>query len=275
MGDAARGIRARGAFRCLARRIDPQARAAGRGADRGARTRKVTAMTNPARPEGPAAAGKSTVRPRGRTRNKTSSPLHSKANPDGPRTPSRSPQLLCRMAVHEAGHAVARLCLRLGTLEMITIEAAEGGAISWRFDRLDDQTEDLLTAVLVATLAGRAAEQEFIGSIAASSGGGPEFSDLALATDIAFRMEATLGFGQTRPLLYRATSEPALLLALDADLKECVDARLETAHANARQLVSRHRNAVEFLATQLLNHGTLEGPRLDQLVAQVKEAIRQ
>lgn len=179
------------------------------------------------------------------------------------------------MAVHEAGHAIARLCLGLGTLQMITIEAAEGGAISWRFDRLDDQTEDLLTAVLVATLAGRAAEQEFIGSIAACSGGGPEFSDLALATDIAFKMEATLGFGQKRPLLYRATSEPALLLALDADLKESVDARLETAHAAARKLVRRHRDAVEFLAAHLITHGTLEGSQLDQLIEQVRERIRQ
>ncbi|RWM07988.1 ATP-dependent Zn protease [Mesorhizobium sp.] len=232
-------------------------------------------MTNPVRPEGPAAAGKPTVRPRGRKRNKTSSSGQSKANPDSPRTPARSPQLLCRMAVHEAGHAIARLCLGLGTLEMITIEAAEGGAISWRFDRLDDQTEDLLASVLVATLAGRAAEQEFIGSVAASSGGGPEFSDLALATDIAFQMEATLGFGQKCPLLYRATSEPALLLALDADLKERVDARLETAHAAARMLVHRHRNAVEFLAAHLIAHGTLEGAGLDQLVARIKETIHQ
>jgi ATP-dependent Zn protease len=157
---------------------------------------------------------------------------------------------------------------------MITIKAAEGGAISWRFDRLDDQTEDLLGSVLVATLAGRAAEQAFIGSVAASSGGGPELSGLAFATDIAFQMEAKLGFGKKRPLLYRATSEPALLLALDADLKESVDARLETAHATARELVSRHRDAVEFLATQLLNHGTLEGSRLDGLIAQVRERIR-
>lgn len=229
----------------------------------------------PARPEGPAAAGKPTARPRGRTRNKIASPGQTRANPDGPRTPSRSPQLLCRMAVHEAGHAVARLCLGLGTLEMITIEAAEGGAITWRFDMLDDQTEDLLASVLVATLAGRAAEEEFIGSVAASSGGGPDFSDLAQATDLAFRMEATLGFGQKRPLLYRATSEPALLLALDADLKESVDARLETAHATARQLMSRHGNAVEFLAAHLITHGTLEGPGLDHLVAQLREAIHQ
>ncbi|RWM39940.1 hypothetical protein [Mesorhizobium sp.] len=229
----------------------------------------------PARPERPAAAGKPTVRPRGRKRNKTSPPGHSKANPGGPRTPSRSPQLLCRIAVHEASHAVARLCLGLGTLVMITIEAAEGGAVTWRSERLDDQTEELLTSVLVATLAGRAAEEEFIGSVAASSGGGPELSDLALATDIAFKMEATLGFGRRRPLLYRATREPALLLALDADLKESVDARLETAHAAARKLVRLHRDAVEFLAVQLLNHGTLEGSRLDQLIAQIRERIVQ
>lgn len=179
------------------------------------------------------------------------------------------------MAVHEAGHAVARLCLGLGTLEMITIEAAEGGAITWRFDRLDDQTEDLLTSVLVATLAGRAAEEEFIGSVAASSGGGPEFSDLALATDLAFQMEAKLGFGRKRPLLYRATSEPALLLALDADLQESVDVRLETAHAAARKLVRSHRDAIEFLAAHLITHGTLEGSGLDRLIAQVRERINQ
>lgn len=185
----------------------------------------------------------------------------------------RAPQLLFRMAVHEAGHAVARLYLDLGTIERITIEAPEGGSVTWRVDEVPDQTEELLTAVLVATLAGRAAEEEIIGSVAASSGGGPGYSDLGSATDIAFQMEASLGFARKWPLLHRGTEEPALLLALDADLRTSIYARLETAYAAARRVVARQRDAIEFLAAHLLTHRTLEGTMLDQMVGQVRERI--
>ena len=91
--------------------------------------------------------------------------------------------LLNRMAVHEAGHAIARLYFQLGPIIEITIEARDGGYVLGAFSQ-DEQTEELLTVFLIAHLAGRAAEEEILGS-ATSNSGGSEQSDLALATGLA------------------------------------------------------------------------------------------
>lgn len=198
------------------------------------------------------------------------------ANPsgDGLRNdaPRRSVAFQFRAAVHEAGHAVTRLYLGLGVIERITIDGTEGGGVSWRIDELDDQTEELLTAAMVTALAGRAAEQEIVGTIAVGSGG-PAFSDLAYATDIAFQMEATLGLGQKWPLLHRPTRDRAILFALDPELAARVNARLETAYGAAKRIVARQRDAVEHLAALLLNHRTLEGDALDRILVEVSNRI--
>lgn len=174
------------------------------------------------------------------------------------------------MAVHEAGHAVAHLYYELGTPERITIASPDGGFITWRVDELQDQTEEVLLAVLVATLAGRAAEKEILGSVGASLGGS-RASDLAIATDLAFQMEATMGFSREWPLLYRGADERTLLLALDAALAKSVYARLTVTHRKALDLAHQQQEAIEFLAKQLLMHGTLEGATLAELVEKTRE----
>jgi hypothetical protein len=95
----------------------------------------------------------------------------------------RSMMLLNRMAVHEAGHAVARLYFRLGPIIEITIDAPDGGYTLGAVSQ-DEQTEELLTAILIANLAGRAAEEEIACSVMANSGGS-EQSDLAIVTKLA------------------------------------------------------------------------------------------
>lgn len=186
--------------------------------------------------------------------------------------PRRSVALQFRIAIHEAGHAVTRLYLGLGVLERITIDAPEGGGVSWRMDALDDQTEELLTVAIVIALSGRAAEEEILASITGYSGG-PVFSDLAFATDIAFEMEATMGLGQKWPLLYRPTTDRAILFALDPDLATRVNAQLETAYGAARRIVARQRDAIEYLAALLLKDRTLEGEALDRILAEIAEKI--
>jgi len=186
--------------------------------------------------------------------------------------PRRSVAFQFRAAVHEAGHAVTRLYLGLGVLERITIDGTEGGGVSWRIDELDDQTEELLTAAMVTALAGRAAEEEIVGTIAIGSGG-PPFSDLAFATDIAFQMEATLGLSQKWPLLHRPTKDRAILFALDPELAGRVNARLETAYGAASRIVARQRDAIEHLAAHLLSHRTLEGAELERVLAALKDGI--
>ena len=108
---------------------------------------------------------------------------------------TRSAPLCWRMAVHEAGHAIARLYFQLGPIIEITIEARDGGYVLGAFSQ-KEQTEELLTVYLIAHLAGRAAEEEIFGS-ATSNSGGSEQSDLALATGLA-QMAAALSQAQGR-----------------------------------------------------------------------------
>ncbi|MHA6646364.1 hypothetical protein ACX3P1_28115, partial [Mesorhizobium sp. A623] len=76
----------------------------------------------------------------------------------------RTLELELRMAVHEAGHAVARVHLDIGTIVKITIEAPEGGYVAGTMPGPGEQTEEMLTGVLIAALAGRAAEEVIIES---------------------------------------------------------------------------------------------------------------
>lgn len=163
----------------------------------------------------------------------------------------RSGTLLHRIAVHEAGHVVCRLHLRLGAIIEITIDGPDGGHTVGTVSQ-DEQTEELLTAILVATLAGRAAEEEILGSATLNSGGS-ERSDLAAATKLALDMETIYGFSRKWPLLYRKAESGIADLGSDRDLAERVNARLVSAYKTARAIVRTQKAAIEFLATVLLD----------------------
>lgn len=101
--------------------------------------------------------------------------------------PTISPHHRRRMAVHEAGHALARIVLGVGELKVITIDSVEGGytevfSSSLEHDLID--TAESCQRHLVVTMAGRAAEQVAFGSAHAGSGGSMH-SDLARATELA------------------------------------------------------------------------------------------
>jgi cell division protease FtsH len=184
----------------------------------------------------------------------------------------KSDPLRFRIAVHEAGHAVARIRLELGTITMITIDASEGGYVSGSTEDGYEKTEELLTAILVYSLAGRAAEQELLGSITTSAGG-DDTSDLASATRLAFDMETKLGFAQEWPLLYRSMEDRSSVLSLDRELAARVHVRLDNAYEAARKLVVRRRPALEFVAGELLVHDTLEGIQLEAVIARVQRMV--
>lgn len=181
----------------------------------------------------------------------------------------RSLQLQFRMSVHEAAHAVARLHLDLGSIVKITIEAPEGGYVAGTMS--GEQTEAMLTGVLIAALAGRAAEEVIVGSVAAGSGS--ESCDLAAATALAFDMETVMGFSKKWPLLHRKVDNRASMLATDHELATRVNARLESAYAVARKMVVNQEIAIDFLGEILLERKTLEGPELDAVLDQVRERI--
>ena len=95
-----------------------------------------------------------------------------------------SNDLRWRVAVHEAGHAMAWTLLGIGKVESVTIGLREMGQVTVDRYRHLPQTEIWLTRTMAAILAGRVAEQRVIGEVMAGSGGGDE-SDLAKATLVA------------------------------------------------------------------------------------------
>lgn len=185
--------------------------------------------------------------------------------------PTRSQELQFRMAVHEAGHAVARLHLEIGTIMKITIEAPEGGYVAGTMPGPEEQTEEMLTGILIAGLAGRAAEEVLIKSVVAGSGS--ERSDLACATELALDMETTMGFSKRWPLLYRKVENPGAILAMDHELAERVHARLASASTVARTMVAAHEGTVDFLGEILMQRKTLEGGELEAVLEQVKHRL--
>lgn len=129
----------------------------------------------------------------------------------------RPEPLRWRMAVHEAGHALVHLKVGTGRIVVISIEAEQGGMVRIEPERHVLETEAWTAAQIVVRLAGRAAEDIVFGDPVAGSGGPPE-SDLAVATDIAMQLEASLGFGRHQPLLHRSMDNRSHMLALDAQL---------------------------------------------------------
>ncbi|MDX8465653.1 ATP-dependent Zn protease [Mesorhizobium sp. VK23B] len=187
--------------------------------------------------------------------------------------PSRSMALRLRMSTHEAGHAIARLLLGFGPIYEITIEAPKGGYVSGSTGQ-DEVTEAWLTAVLIETLAGRAAEEVMLGSISANSGG-LDYSDLASATRLALDMEMVLGFGGKWPLLYRKPKEVTAALAADPEVAARVNIRLERAYEAALVIVREQMRAVDFLAEKVFEQATLDGAELDAVLGQVRKRFRE
>ena len=181
-----------------------------------------------------------------------------------PRLPS---DLRWRVAVHESGHCIASMRLKLGQVRQLSIEASET-ALGFLAAEAEIRilTEAQALDILCLHLAGRAAEEGILGSISLGSGGSAG-SDLANTTDLALAIETRVGCGSVWPLLYRdATIIPALMF-VEPGLADRVSARLDEAFDRARRLVAEHRDDLLALANALVERDTLEGPEIAALLA--------
>ncbi len=103
---------------------------------------------------------------------------------------------LRRVAVHEAGHAIAAFRYGLGEDLSITLHSKNGlGVTNIRFPT-HAITRDTAEQRMTVHLAGRAAEEVVLGSVS-SGAGGNEDSDIARATSLATDCVARLGLSQS------------------------------------------------------------------------------
>ena len=181
-----------------------------------------------------------------------------------------APGELATVAVHEAGHAlVAVLSPHADPVSRVTVLGAGQALGLTEMLPADDRRlygESYLADTLAVRLGGRAAERLVRGE--ASTGAA---DDLASATALATQMVREFGLGaaigpvsfaEPHPLAaQRGYSEHTQWL-----IDQEVSALLTKAEARARELLTRHKQALTQLTTALLDQETITGDQVRALV---------
>lgn len=175
--------------------------------------------------------------------------------------PRIAPEVLKRMALHEAGHLLVAHLLRQPAPERAVLSST-GTYIDLPLPPV--QTFSTAQARLRVLLAGRAAEIAVFGAPSAGAGNGPD-SDLALATGLALTLELQWGMGDCG-LIYAPVTEATRVPAwLHAKLRGLLD----EAQAEALSLLRQNRAALQRIADALLAERELDAPALALLMPAV------
>jgi cell division protease FtsH len=174
-----------------------------------------------------------------------------------------------RVAIHEAGHAIAALTSPALTLGHVTIvgRGDMSGGVSFGPKVEAFMTPAVVDTYLTAMLAGRAAEEILLGEIS-SGAGGRDGCDLSRATLLAAEAELSLGM-RDRGLIWYAplTAEKlAQLFAQRPDIERAVRERLDHAYGRARELVRAKAPLIRRLARKLLASKVMTSAEIAALV---------
>ncbi|MDV3251125.1 AAA family ATPase [Devosia sp. BK] len=171
----------------------------------------------------------------------------------------RPADLLWRVAVHEASHAVVSHILREGSVERVSVirRAGEGGqAVTTPFAS-SILSRDEVEAMAMIYLGGRCGEEVLLSSVSSGAGGSDD-SDLALATYWITLGHTAFGFGNT--LAYRANPKTVMsLLPLDTHLTKAVEADLQRVYASGLEIIEANAGLVQTVANSLMVHRYLTG----------------
>jgi ATP-dependent Zn protease len=181
--------------------------------------------------------------------------------------PAPDPDHLRRVALHEAGHIVMGHLCGLAPPVSAALRGRAGEIIRTTPDFLTPALSDAMIRVL---LAGRATEALFFDEISSGSGGTSPDSDLALATEMARRVELNYGF--SGGLTWH---DPATPLTLQPPhVREAVETRLRTAEAEVTSALTPYRDALAWIASALIAERELDAARLSGMLAEIKTPDR-
>ena len=171
--------------------------------------------------------------------------------------PRLSPHHLKRIAIHEAGHAVAAILLEVFRDVGITLFRRGDSAGTTQCEPYDEAiTCDVVERRIAVALAGRAAEQVLLGEVSAGSGGS-NTSDLARASRLAHSAVAQWGLSDIDELRWLALELDQLKAAhpeLYAEVRKMRDA----AYARALDLITQHKAETQRVADALLKRRALD-----------------
>jgi DNA polymerase III delta prime subunit len=173
------------------------------------------------------------------------------------------PMMTRRIAIHECGHALVTAALGHGQIQHIALDRTGGQTRIRRAPRagLIADHSDLLAELM----AGRAAERLIFGTVS-SGAGGPDDSDLALATRVALAIETRFGLGAEGPLWLGETAD----WLHDPETRARLRARIEAAEAQAMQILTPHHALLEDMAKTLAARRELSGQEAAKWLEQVR-----
>ncbi len=174
------------------------------------------------------------------------------------------PAMTQRIAIHECGHALVTAALGHGQIQHIALDRTGGQTRIRRAPRagLIADHSDLLAELM----AGRAAERLIFGEVT-SGAGGPDDSDLALATRVALAIETRFGLGAEGPLWLGETTD----WLHDKAMRHRLRARIEAAEAQALQILTPYRALLKDMAQALATRRELSGQRRRQMARSGQE----
>jgi cell division protease FtsH len=199
----------------------------------------------------------------------------------GPERKSRrlTPEDKRRVAYHEVGHAiVAAYSKHADDVRKISIVPRGRAALGYTLQLpRDDQylmSKAELTDKVKGMLGGRASEEVNFGEITT----GAE-NDLEHATGLVRQMICMYGMGESVGLLYCA-QRPNSLLGAAGDgfmqrdcseqtarkIDEEAEKILDSAYADAKQIIEQHRAEVDLVAKELLERETLDAQTFNELI---------
>lgn len=158
-----------------------------------------------------------------------------------------------RISVHEAGHAVAACRLLHCPNISVSIVPSEGraGTASYSMPNVP-LTRANLVPRLAVMLAGRAAEEVFLGDVSAGAGGRAD-SDLGKATSLALDAVGSYGLSASGDLFWHRAAGEAVSRSPLVLQKEAADI-LTSCYREAKALVSWDWDFVNNVAMDLIRH---------------------
>lgn len=156
-----------------------------------------------------------------------------------------NPDLLRRIAIHEAGHALAAELLVPGSVVKLSLSDRDGR--TERRSTFVELTVQEIENELLILMSGRAAERLVLGTISGGAGGDPE-SDLALATGLILQMDRELGLGRNGD----GWLGPADMHRLTEKEQQRVRAKLDQAARKAFALLGSRKETLVKISNDLV-----------------------
>ncbi|MGY6412031.1 MAG: AAA family ATPase [Alkalilacustris sp.] len=178
--------------------------------------------------------------------------------------PETTPEILQRIALHEAGHIVVGHLMGLQPPRRASVSPMAAG--------VEHPMPALMTlagveALLTTLLAGRASEVHFLGN-ASTGGGHGTTSDLAEATRLALHIDHAWHLETDAPLVWTDVSTPPRPGQLPREVATAVSRRLRAAEARARELVATHEGEIMAIASVLYQRIELDAADIADLLLQ-------